>query len=69
MSLLFHIQGGSAEIIVKAGDSLTLSTDKIYSDCGDNNTLYVDYVNITKVLNYNNSPLYCVIFLYLFTRL
>ena len=66
MSLLFHIQGGSAEIIVKAGDSLTLSTDKIYSDCGDNNTLYVDYVNITKVLN---SPLYCVIFLYLFTRL
>ena len=50
VTVLFYSQGGSAEIVVKAGDSLTLSTDKKYADCGDNGTLYVDYVNITKVL-------------------
>jgi len=45
------MQGGSAEITVKAGDALTLSTDRKYADCGDNDTIYVDYVNITKVYN------------------
>ena len=51
MSLL---QGGSAEITVNTGDTLTLSTDRKYADCGDNNTIYVDYPNITKVHSYNS---------------
>lgn len=43
--------GGSAEIKVNIGDMLTLSTDKKFAECGDNDTIYVDYVNITKVLS------------------
>ena len=48
------MQGGSAEITVNTGDTLTLSTDCKYADCGDNNTIYVDYPNITKVHCYNS---------------
>ena len=43
-------QGGNAEIEVKVGKILTLSTDSKYADCGDNKIIYVDYVNITKVI-------------------
>ena len=32
------------------GDLLKLSTDKKYYDQGDENTIYVDYENITKVM-------------------
>ncbi|XP_065886442.1 pyruvate kinase PKM-like isoform X2 [Dysidea avara] len=45
------LKGGSgAEIELKDKDLITLSTDRKFADCGDNNTLYVDYVNITKVV-------------------
>ena len=47
--IIICIQGGSAEIKVNIGDMLTLSTDKKFAECGDNDTIYVDYVNITKV--------------------
>ena len=42
------VQGGSAEIQLKQGDRVKFSTDKRYYDCGDNETIYVDYVNIVN---------------------
>ena len=51
--IIICIQGGSAEIKVTAGDILTLSTDKKFAECGDNDTIYVDYDNITKVHCYH----------------
>ena len=35
--------------MVNAGDILTLSTNSKYADCGDKDTIYVDYVNITNL--------------------
>jgi pyruvate kinase len=40
--------GGTAEIQLKQGDRVKFSTDKRYYDCGDNETIYVDYVNIVN---------------------
>lgn len=42
--------GGSAEIHLSKGDIIKLSTDKAFFAEGDNETLYVDYENITKVM-------------------
>ena len=44
----YSVQGGSAEIQLKQGDRVKFSTDKRYYDCGDNETIYVDYVNIVN---------------------
>ena len=44
------LQGGSAEIQLVKGKSIKLSTDEKYFDIGDENCIYVDYKNITKVL-------------------
>lgn len=43
--------GGSAEIHLSKGDIIKLTTDKAFFAEGDNETLYVDYENITKVMN------------------
>ena len=32
--------------MVQSGDTLVLSTDEKYKDCGDRNTIYVDYKKI-----------------------
>lgn len=42
--------GGSAEIYLSKGDIIKLTTDKAFFSEGDNETLYVDYENITKVM-------------------
>lgn len=42
--------GGSAEIYLSKGDIIKLTTDKAFFAEGDNETLYVDYENITKVM-------------------
>lgn len=42
--------GGSAEIHFSKGDIIKLTTDKAFFAEGDNETLYVDYENITKVM-------------------
>lgn len=42
--------GGSAEIHLSKGDIIKLTTDKAFFAEGDNETLYVDYENITKVM-------------------
>lgn len=42
--------GPSAEIELKKGETITLTTDDSFYEKCDENTLYVDYENITKVL-------------------
>lgn len=42
--------GGGAEINLSKGDIIKLTTDKAFFAEGDNETLYVDYENITKVM-------------------
>lgn len=46
--------GGSAEIELKKGDSIRLSTDKQYSEKGNKDVVYVDYDNITNVVKVGN---------------
>ncbi|XP_068711635.1 pyruvate kinase PKM-like [Montipora capricornis] len=43
--------GGSGEITLHKGQLLKLTTDKAYYDQGDENTIFVDYQNITKVMS------------------
>ncbi|EEB18600.1 pyruvate kinase, putative [Pediculus humanus corporis] len=43
--------GGSAEIALKTGDEIILTTDKQYQDIGNEKMIYVDYNNITQVVN------------------
>nr|XP_050034253.2 pyruvate kinase PKM-like isoform X2 [Dermacentor andersoni]XP_050034254.2 pyruvate kinase PKM-like isoform X2 [Dermacentor andersoni]XP_054926861.1 pyruvate kinase PKM-like isoform X2 [Dermacentor andersoni]XP_054926862.1 pyruvate kinase PKM-like isoform X2 [Dermacentor andersoni] len=43
--------GPSAEIELKKGETITLTTDSSFYEKCDENTLYVDYENITKVLS------------------
>lgn len=49
-SVLFYLQGGSAEIELKKGAKIRLSTDEKYFDIGDEKCIYIDYKNIVKVL-------------------
>ncbi|GFG33448.1 hypothetical protein Cfor_10037 [Coptotermes formosanus] len=46
--------GGSAEVELKKGDSITLTTDKAYAEKGSAQTVFVDYENITKVVKQGN---------------
>lgn len=46
--------GASSEVELKTGDSIKLTTDKeIYEKCSKD-VLYVDYINITKVVKPGN---------------
>lgn len=47
-------QGGSAEIELKKGDTITLTTDKAFSEKGNKDMIYVDYSNITNVIKVND---------------
>ncbi|XP_018334928.1 pyruvate kinase isoform X2 [Agrilus planipennis] len=42
--------GGSAEIELKKGDTIRLTTDKAYAEKGNANAIYVDYENMQKVV-------------------
>ncbi|KAL0270856.1 UNVERIFIED_CONTAM: hypothetical protein PYX00_008129 [Menopon gallinae] len=42
--------GGSAEIELKKGDRIVLTTDKTFADKGSKDMIYVDYSNITNVI-------------------
>ena len=44
-----HVQGASAEVELRKGDRVTLSTDVQYRECGDRNTVYVDYESIVNL--------------------
>lgn len=46
--------GGSAEIELKRGDSIKLTTDKAYAEKGNKDTVFVDYDNIQKVVKVGN---------------
>ena len=45
-----HTQSGTGEIKLVTGNTIKLSTDEKYYDCGDENTIFVDYKNIIKVI-------------------
>ena len=42
-------QGGTAEVSLKVGHVLKLSIEDKYKEIGDENVIYVDYMNIVKV--------------------
>ncbi|CAH1128618.1 unnamed protein product [Ceutorhynchus assimilis] len=46
--------GGSAEIELKRGDTIKLTTDKAYAEKGNKDTVFVDYENIQKVVKVGN---------------
>lgn len=46
--------GGSAEIELKKGETIKLTTDKAYAEKGNKDTVYVDYDNIQKVVKVGN---------------
>ena len=46
---VLSLQGGSAEVQLKAGDTLILTTDEAFSKSGNSKMMYVDYKNILKV--------------------
>ena len=46
----YLLQGGSGEISLEKDELLKLSTDKAHYDQGDENTIFVDYQNITNVV-------------------
>ncbi|XP_076258055.1 pyruvate kinase-like isoform X2 [Rhynchophorus ferrugineus] len=46
--------GGSAEVELKRGDTIKLTTDKAYAEKGTKDTVYVDYDNIQKVVKVGN---------------
>ncbi|CAG2061838.1 unnamed protein product, partial [Timema podura] len=46
--------GGSAEVELKKGDTIKLTTDKAYAEKGNAQTVFVDYDNITKVVKPGN---------------
>lgn len=48
------MQGGSAEVELKKGDSIKLTTDKAYAEKGSAEIVFVDYENITKVVKQGN---------------
>jgi hypothetical protein len=47
-------QGGSAEVELKKGDTIKLTTDRAYAEKGTAQTVFVDYENITKVVKQGN---------------
>lgn len=52
--MCYWLQGGSAEIELKKGDKIKLSTDTQYSEKGNKDVVFVDYVNITQVVKPGN---------------
>ncbi|XP_066149718.1 pyruvate kinase-like isoform X2 [Euwallacea fornicatus] len=46
--------GGSAEVELKKGETIKLTTDKAYAEKGNKDTVYVDYDNIQKVVKVGN---------------
>jgi pyruvate kinase len=54
MKCYLSFQGGSAEVELKKGDSITLTTDKAFAEKGTAQTVFVDYENITKVVKKGN---------------
>lgn len=46
--------GGSAEVELKRGDSITLTTNKEYAEKGTLKTVFVDYANIVNVVKKGN---------------
>ncbi|CAH0564197.1 unnamed protein product [Brassicogethes aeneus] len=46
--------GGSAEVELKKGNTITLTTDKAYQDKGNADIVYIDYDNIVKIVQPGN---------------
>lgn len=46
--------GGSAEVELKRGDTIKLTTNKEFAEKGNANIVYVDYANIVNVIKKNN---------------
>lgn len=48
------MQGGSAEVELKKGETIKLTTDPAYQESGTAAIIYVDYKNITNVVKPGN---------------
>lgn len=48
------LQGVTAEIELETGKYITVTTDEKYKEIVDEEFLWVDYVNITKVVSVGN---------------
>lgn len=48
------VQGGSAEVELKKGQQIRLSTNKAFESGGNVSAVFVDYPNITKVVKPGN---------------
>lgn len=48
------MKGGSAEVELKRGDTIKLTTDKSFAEKGNTDTVYLDYDNITNVVKPGN---------------
>lgn len=48
------MQGGSAEVELKKGAAIRLTTDKAFENSGNEKQIYVDYANIVKVVKEGN---------------
>lgn len=52
--MLFIHQGGSAEVELKRGGTIKLTTDQAYAEKGNADVVFVDYKNITNVVKPGN---------------
>lgn len=51
---MIFLQGGSAEVELKKGETIKFTTDKAYETKGTKDCIYVDYDNIQKVVKPGN---------------
>lgn len=49
-----NLQGGSAEVELKKNQTFKLTTEKSFMEKGNNEQVFVDYDNISKVLKVGN---------------
>ena len=47
----FYLQGASAEVELKRGCMVKVTTDSAFAEKGSSEVIYVDYINICKVVH------------------
>ena len=54
--------GGSAEVQLVTGEKITLSLDHNDKESGNKDKIFVDYMNLLKVVNVGNRVGVCIMF-------